>query len=345
MANIVVDPSFENLDSGAWFNSQAYGNGTVNVHDNTNHHTGSYSAKLSAVNTTLQCSSSECKDTVRAAVEQYVQSSPPMPLSDLANTKDSFSAWWYVAPSTLMSYSLHIGLDFSDGTSIEYWYGHSDLTNQQYDLGPIPAIGSWFEMSRNLTDDTKGVVANPTTTSVTALWFGAFGGSFMDCSTCPVTAHGETAWVDDVALNFNIGNSAPVAVFTPNPSSGTAPLTVSFNASQSYEPSSFSGSVTKYEWNFGDGTPVENQTGPVTSHTYSRAGTYTVRLTVIDSNGVASSLSTTTIRVNPANDAPLVAGRDAVGLLAGLLLIGLLLVGFSRRHTKQRRFGWKPPKS
>ncbi len=255
VVNIVADPSFETLTSSAWFNSQSYGNGTVTIHDNTNPRTGSYSAMLSAVNTTLECSSSECKDTVRAAVEQYVQSNTPVHLTDLANTNNSFSAWWYVTPSTLPTYSLHIGLEFSDGTGIEYWYGHSDLTNQRYNLGPIPAIGSWFEMSRNLTDDARGVVANLSTTSVTALWFGAFGGSLMDCSTCPATAHGETAWVDDATLNF-------------------------------------------------------------------------------------------TRKSAPGNNAllPFLANREAVGLLTGLLLIVVLLVGFSRRHPKPSRLTAKSQK-
>ena len=319
--NIVSDPGFEITTSGAWFTSQAYGNGTVTVHDNTNPHTGSYSSKLTAVNNTLQCPSSECKDTVRAAVEQYIESNTPSPLSNLTNTADSFSVWWYVAPSTLLSYSLHIGLEFSDGSGIEYYYGHSDLTNPRSNLGPIPVIGKWFQMSRNLTDDTLGVVSNPSTTTVTAIWFGAFGGSFMECSSCPVSAHGETAWVDDVSLNFKTENGGPIAVFTPQE---IAPLTVRFDAAQSHEPSGASGFITNYDWNFGDGTPIENQSGPVTSHVYSNAGTYTVKLTVIDNSGADSSTSTT-IKLNPGGNTlpPLVPIGGAITLLTGLLLIAV----------------------
>lgn len=200
VTNIVANPSFEDPNSKAWFVGATYGGGVVTINDTTNSHTGSHSALLSAVNTTLQCTGSECKDTVRGTVEQYVQFNNPPTLNNLAATNDSFSAWWYVAnPSStgLPTYSLHVGLFFSDGSSIEYFYGTSDLANQRYNLGPIPATGSWFQMRRNLLSDIQGVVVNPSTTRITTVWFGAFGG------TSQSTPHGEKAWVDDVALDFN----------------------------------------------------------------------------------------------------------------------------------------------
>jgi len=45
-------------------------------------------------------------------------------------------------------------------------------------------------------------------------------------------------------------NSPPVVSFTRTPSSGEAPLSVSFNASGSYDSD---GSITSYTWSFGDG--------------------------------------------------------------------------------------------
>ncbi len=211
--NIVSDPGFEDTTSTAWFAGSTYGNGTVSVHDTTNSHTGTHSALLSAVNRTLQCSNSECKDTVRGTVQQNFQTNSTPTLNNLAGGS-SFSAWWYIAPSSLPTYSLHIGLFFSDGTSIEYWYGHSDLTNQRYNLGAIPSIGSWFQMRGNLTADIQGVVANPSTTRLTSVWFGAFGGSYCQPLPCQGTPHGETAWVDDVELNFNSGSSSGTPDFT-----------------------------------------------------------------------------------------------------------------------------------
>ena len=334
----IANPSFENLSSSAWYVSQAYGNGTVILHDNVNSHNGSYSARLAAVNRTLQCTVSECKDTVRAAAQQNIQSS--ITLNKIANANNSLSAWWYVAPDPLPMYSLHIGLGFSDGTSIEYWYGRSDVTNQRYNLGPIPANGSWFEMRRDLALDIQGIVANPSTTIVTYVWLAAFGGSFMECPLCSPTPHGETAWVDDVALNFNVTGGTPVSVFSSNPARGTAPLEVRFDATSSSETSGSTGTIIVYKWDFGDGTPVENVSEAVTTHTFSKAGTFTVTLTVVDSNNVASVPSSATIRVDPVDiGIILLLLGGSTGLLAGLLLFRFRRRSSNRRARQMRRRG------
>ncbi len=332
--NGVADPGFEVLSSNAWTPMSEYNNGTVTVHSTANHHSGSYAAMLSAVNNTLRCPS-ECKDTVRAQVEQFVQfNTPSIPtLKDIVNSGDSFSAWWYLAPSSLPTYALHIGLDFSDNSTIEYWYGHSDLNNTRYNLGPIPAIGSWFQMKRNLASDIQGVVADPSSAKVRTIWFGAFGGSFAACTTCPSTPHGETAWVDDAALNFNIVDNGPVAAFYANPAGGTGPLTVSFNAAQSYVPGATSGSIASYRWDFGDGTPVVTVQGAVTNHTFSGPGTFTVTLTVMDDNNVASTPTSTIIKVDPADITVPVLAAGAGGLVLG----GLVYARFRRRRSKPRK--------
>ena len=332
--NIVVDPSFENTSSATWFALSNLNNGTVIAHSRTQAHNGTYSAELSAVNTTLTCSTSECKDTVRAEVEQFLPGNGPT-LTNLANNDHSFSAWWYVAPSGLPDYSLHFQLQFSDGKIIEYWYGRSDLANQSstsrvFNLGPIPAPGNWFETRRNLALDVQGLVASPTFTRVTAIWFGAFGGTYNS------TPHGETAWVDDVTIFFDIPPSVPIAVFDSNPAQGTAPLTIQFNASASHESTGFSSSIIVYMWDFGDGSPVENVSDPVTSHTFTNPGTYTVTLTVFDANSIRSSPSSATISVDS------VYGNISLLVIGGLLglVVGLLLIRrrrSSRRKARSRR--------
>jgi len=75
---------------------------------------------------------------------------------------------------------------------------------------------------------------------------------------------------------------------TPESQSGTAPFTVGLDASEST--TSVSGAtIVSYTWDFNDGSPIEvhNETPPipVTTHTYSPAGTYLVQLTVEDSAG------------------------------------------------------------
>jgi len=78
--------------------------------------------------------------------------------------------------------------------------------------------------------------------------------------------------------------SSPVASFTANPTSGTAPLTVTFSDTST-------GSPTKWNWTFGDGSLVNASVqNPV--HTYLTAGTYTILLNATNAGG--SNISTRT---------------------------------------------------
>ncbi|MEW5825776.1 MAG: PKD domain-containing protein [Candidatus Bipolaricaulota bacterium] len=86
--------------------------------------------------------------------------------------------------------------------------------------------------------------------------------------------------------------AGPTAQFTASPSSGTSPLTVTFNAAAStYE----AGTIVAYDWGFGDGGTGFGQTA---THTYFSAGTqtFTVTLTVRGSDGKLGS-TTGTVRV------------------------------------------------
>ena len=87
-----------------------------------------------------------------------------------------------------------------------------------------------------------------------------------------------------------MGLSAPVANFTANVTSGTAPLAVRF-----YDNST--GSPTAWNWSFGDGqfSILQN---PV--HTYPIAGNYTVSLNVSGAGGFDKKVKTNLITVNPS---------------------------------------------
>jgi PKD repeat protein len=67
----------------------------------------------------------------------------------------------------------------------------------------------------------------------------------------------------------------PVADFTATPTSGTAPLAVSFTDTST-------GSPTSWSWDFGDGG---TSTAQNPSHTYSSAGTYDVSMTATNAAG------------------------------------------------------------
>ena len=83
-----------------------------------------------------------------------------------------------------------------------------------------------------------------------------------------------------------VPNEQPTAVITADAPSTDAPLTFSFNGSQSFDPD---GSITQYSWNFGDGTTGSGQTA---LHTYTSEGSYTVSLEVTDNAGETSIAST-----------------------------------------------------
>ena len=93
-------------------------------------------------------------------------------------------------------------------------------------------------------------------------------------------------------------NQPPVAAINATPTSGLAPLTVSFNGSSS---SDADGTIASYSWDFGDST---NATGVTASHIYNTAGTYTARLTVTDDDGATASTTVTIIVSAPTPAAP-----------------------------------------
>src|SRR2546428_13729516 len=64
-------------------------------------------------------------------------------------------------------------------------------------------------------------------------------------------------------------NRPPAASFTATPASGTAPLSVSFNAGSSSDPD---GDSLTYAWDFGDGSPAG--TGVSVNHTYQAGGSF-----------------------------------------------------------------------
>jgi PKD repeat protein len=94
--------------------------------------------------------------------------------------------------------------------------------------------------------------------------------------------------------SITVGNTiAPTANFTISPSTISVGQVAFFDGSVST--ATPGRSITRYEWNFGDNVPVE---GVRQERVFSRAGTYTVTLTVTDSNGATNS-KTATVTIAP----------------------------------------------
>lgn len=108
------------------------------------------------------------------------------------------------------------------------------------------------------------------------------------------------------------GNAAPTPVLTASVTSGVAPLATTLDASQSTDSD---GTVKFYYWDFGDGTTDNTGTLTKVTKTYSSAGTYTVRLTVVD-NGGASASTTKTITVTAGAVAKSIVAKSIVMSLA-----------------------------
>lgn len=99
------------------------------------------------------------------------------------------------------------------------------------------------------------------------------------------------------SLTTGGGNTAPQAIATGAPLTGTAPLVVSFSGSQSFDSD---GSIVSYAWNFGDGSSAS---GIDVQHTFA-SGSYNVILTVVDNQGVSNSDSITVVAQEAPNQAP-----------------------------------------
>ena len=93
---------------------------------------------------------------------------------------------------------------------------------------------------------------------------------------------------DSASTIITVTEPAPVAGLNATPTTGTAPLTVSFSDASS-------GTVTSYSWTFGDGGSSSAMNA---SHTYATSGIYTATLTVTGPGG--SDSASTTITVNAA---------------------------------------------
>jgi PKD repeat protein/glucose/arabinose dehydrogenase len=86
------------------------------------------------------------------------------------------------------------------------------------------------------------------------------------------------------------GQRAPIAVLAASPTSGGVPLTVQFSSAGSRDPDP--ADSIRFEWDLnGDGTIDSIDPNP--TFTYTVAGQYTARLTVIDSAGKSASANTT----------------------------------------------------
>ncbi len=106
--------------------------------------------------------------------------------------------------------------------------------------------------------------------------------------TVRLTVTDDDGATDTTTRTITVVNLPPVASFTVALHIEHLGLVlrrreVTFDASESHDPD---GDIVRYAWDFGDGHTAE---GRIVTHTYPEAGTYNVRLTVTDDDGMTDT--------------------------------------------------------
>jgi len=235
-------------------------------------------------------------------------------LSNVPSPGTTFTAY-HVAWTSSNGVTYGTELDAPDPAGLTFFWGKWDSANNQlttfnsttgtFNQGPNGTVTWNVPLSGvgnptiPITDPTQtAAVTNPY--GVTIAGEGALGTGLVfihPMDRAPNTGFGQKWAVCPPP------DSPPTAVLTANPTSGSAPLTVNFDGSGSFD--SDGDSIASYTFNFGDGNTATcpgnaacTGTGKVT-HTYNKLGPSAATLTVKDSHGTQSqNAAEVTITVN-----------------------------------------------
>ncbi len=168
-------------------------------------------------------------------------------------------------------------------------------TNATYDLpnAELCIFGGTMGSENIRVDVWNGSTWHNIFTDLSSGWNNVSVTNYLVSPTFTIRFRGETetgdtsqnSWEIDATL-LHIWGAPPIANFSYTPEYPYTDETVTFNASDSYDPD---GLTVSYFWDFGDGT---NGTEEVTTHTYADDGTYTVVLTVTDNDDLSDITST-----------------------------------------------------
>ena len=187
-----------------------------------------------------------------------------------------------------------------------YWYqqewsNESHKCLQRWSREAVPATASFSSEAAGGANEMNFSAAGSSAPGGVTHYNWKFAGTAKPVeTTVPTTTHkfpGSGKW--EVALTvfsasgesagtarlIQTGDEGPLAAFSPSAPSSEPGQSISFNAGESSDPD---GSITAYEWNFGDGSTA---TGATPAHAYSAAGDYPVTLVVSDGSGQIATAS------------------------------------------------------
>ena len=186
----------------------------------------------------------------------------------------------------------------------------------------LPAGLAQVNTSLSFNPSASTIAAGDSYTSTTFNWG---DGSHTFTTSAPVTkphtyAAGGiyTVTLTLVDMSGNLSSvshqlrvaAPPVAAFTA-PASANPGTSVSFDASASTQTDG--ATIVSYHWDFGDGATASGAS-PTQTHSYATGGTYTVKLTTTDSDGLTGTIShQVAVHTSP---------RAAFGVSPGTLIAG-----------------------
>jgi PKD repeat protein len=154
--------------------------------------------------------------------------------------------------------------------------------------GPAINDGQWHSIQCVKTSSAIQVVVDGQTFSQAANI-----GSIANTAPITIGSHPGSDWyrgsLDEASIQIGASAAPPTADFRATPTSGTAPLAVSFTDLST-------GGPTAWSWDFGDGG-TSTQQNP--AHTYTAAGSYSVTLTASSGAGSGTTTKTNYITVTP----------------------------------------------
>nr|WP_054865220.1 PKD domain-containing protein [Methanosarcina barkeri] len=198
----------------------------------------------------------------------------------------------YAATGT---YTVNLTVTGPDGNDSEVKTGYINVTSPS-SAKPVAAFSAFPTSGKT----PLNVKFTDTSTGSPTSWFWNFGDGSKSYLQNPIHKYSKAGVY---TVNLTVKNAAgrntvtktdyikvitkPVANFTSSATSGKAPLKVTFTDTST-------GSPTSWKWDFGDGSKSFHQ-NPI--HKYSKAGTYTVNLTVKNAIGRNTVTKTSYIKV------------------------------------------------